>query len=79
MDLLIREAVKQLKRDNPAALRAFDAMRAAGKSPHDADDELAHAVRACLEEVYRGLPDRLPTVLSALAAGGSTRELFRSG
>ncbi len=73
---IILDTVEHLKRDNPAARRAFDAIVASGKSRAFADAELIRVVVGWLREASQGRPDRLTELLTSLAAGTPANKLF---
>jgi len=72
----IRDSVEALKRKNPLAKQAFEAMRAAGKSRSDADAELGRALLGCMWEVSQGYVGRFDEVFRELCEGKTTETLF---
>ncbi|HEX9323366.1 MAG TPA: hypothetical protein VF913_14805 [Xanthobacteraceae bacterium] len=73
---LILHAAKNMIRKNPDVRSAFKAIRGRGVPHDEAEAEIARAFLGCYWETARGLPNRWPSVLSALRKGKTTSELF---
>jgi hypothetical protein len=72
----ISAIVLQMMRDGGPARAAFDAIMARGVSKEEAFDTIGRAVYCCMHETSRGLADRWPEIVAALAEGRTVEELF---